>query len=464
MSVKRVAAGLFLIIAAVRIALVLAFAPENPYYDEWDSVIDLMARPMLAGNFSVSFLLTPHNEHTLVWTKLVSYLQLRWSDLQFDNVLVCEFNQVLYAAIAASLIALAASKLGSFRWWFVACSTLLIALPYGWETISTSWGNVYYFLIGFSVAAILLAATARGTVGASVAIVLCALAAGVSMGSGLFAAPVAILAVLLRLRIADFSATIATRVIAAILAAAILIAATTLRTHPSIGWGAVQSIELLLLVLLLIPTWCLLLRIWRRDADNVDIAFVCVALWGTMQIGAVLLARPEFRLWNPTSRYIDVLATAALANTGCLCRLALIDEARRFWKDIATATMAFAIVLVLAFAPFAWHWTNAHAADERVQTQRLIRYIRGNDTDAIVAAPANELPYPVRDRLLALIDAKDVRYLLGDRVGTRPTAAPLVEKARAFDATLIRNGIWLLPLLLIAGLLILVRPARKSSA
>ncbi len=198
-SILAFAAGLFLLIASVRMMLVALFAPETPYYDEWDGVIELMARPLLAGRFDASTLLQLHNEHLLLWTRLLSYAQLRLADLQFDNVSVCLASQCLYAAMAAWLIAAATRHLGAYAPAFALAAGLVAVLPYGWENIAMGWGNPYYFLVGFSAGTVVLAARLRTAAG-SVPLALCALAAGVSMGSGAAAGVVALLAIALRHR------------------------------------------------------------------------------------------------------------------------------------------------------------------------------------------------------------------------------------------------------------------------
>ena len=458
-------AGLFLILFAVRLALVLLVAPETPFYDEWDSVIDTMARSMLTGDFSPWFFLAPHNEHTLAWTKLLSYLQLRVGGMQFDNVPVCEVNQFLYAGIVAALIAAGAKNLAHFKWGFIACAGLIAVIPYGWENIGLGWGNPYYFLLGFSTCTIILASIARSSPCMLVLLGLSALAAGISMVSGLFAGIAALIAIAMRVRVRDLTVSAAWQMAAVLFLAMAMTAVIVI--HPnrvSLGWGILQSGEVGALALLWFPTWILSLRILRGQANRADIGFVCISLWGLAQIGSILLGRPEFRLWLPISRYIEILGCAAFANLGCLCRLAIASPGRSVWTWLARGAMAATIVAALAFAPYAWHWMDVRADNEREQTQRLIRYIHEGDIAAIAAAPVDKLPYPSPERLRHLIDAADVRFVLGDRAGTRTMPSAFVEQARNFDAILVRYGDWLLPMSILAGLLTLANAHRVARA
>jgi hypothetical protein len=469
----RIFAGLFVLLFPVRLALVLMVAPEIPYYDEWDAVIDGIARPLLSGNFSPNYLFAPHNEHVLFWTRGLNYLLLRAGDLQFDNVPVCEISQLVYAGIAASLIALAAINLGSGtgnaastlrpQGWFVASASIAALLPYAWENIGMGWGNSYYFLLGFSMATIIFASVARGSAGALVLLGIAAIAAGVSMGSGFFACIAGLLALILRVRIGALSARRALRVAVVLLLATALTVALLIRpSRVPIEWSVLQSVELLVVLLLLSPAWILLLRLWQGHGSNADVAFVCVAVWGLMQVCAILLGRPAFRLWYPISRYVDVLALTAFAGIGCLCRLAIAEAPPQVWTALSRIVMVAAIVLSLAFAPFAWNAMNQRADNQRAQTAQLIRYIHAGDAGAIEQAPADFLPYPQRDRLRRLLDAPDVRRILGDEVGTRAAPSAFVDNVRVVNAALASKAIWILPLTTMLGLLILTNPRRRA--
>lgn len=476
----RVLAGLFVLLFPVRLALVLMGAAEIPYYDEWDAIIDRIARPLLSGSFSLQLLFEPHNEHVLLWTKGLSYLLLRAGDLQFDNVPVCEISQFIYASVVATLIALAARNLlpggsggnaaigfppGHIQWWFVASASLAAVLPYAWENIGTGLGNSYYFLLGFSGATIILASAVRGSAGALVLLGSVAIAAGVSMGSGFFAGVAGLLALGLRIRIGTLSARGAAWLAMVLLIATAASAALVVRPgRVHIEWSMLQSVELLLLSLLLTPAWILLLRVWRGRGGNADVAFACIAAWGFMQVCAILIGRPVFRLWYPISRYVDVLALTAFAGIGCLCRLAIAERVPHMWTALSRIVMVATIVLSLAFAPFAWNAMNQRADNQRAQSGRLVAYIHGGDPGAIEHAPADALPYPERDRLRRLLDAPDVRRILGDEVGTRAAPSVFVENARAINATLARHAIWILPLATVLGFLLLTANRRHLPA
>jgi len=104
---------------------------------------------------------------------------------------------------------------------------------------------------------------------------------------------------------------------------------------------------------------------------------------------------------------------------------------------------------------------NQRADNQRAQTALLIRYIHAGDAGAIEHAPADALPYPQRDRLRHLLDARDVRRILGDEAGTRAAPSVFVENVRIVNARLASNALWILPVTTMLGLLILTAPRRR---
>ena len=191
-SPRRLAAwqaigALCVLIATVRIGMVLAFAPAFPFNDEWEGVVVGMAKPLRHGQFDPVYLLTSYNGHPLLWTKLISLFFLRMDELQFDNVPVCVFNQIVYAIGSATLAWSTASRLGPERAWFLFVAMLVIVLPFDWENIAMGWGNPYAILSFFSVGLIVACACAQATLTGMLGIGILGAAAALSIGSGLVA-------------------------------------------------------------------------------------------------------------------------------------------------------------------------------------------------------------------------------------------------------------------------------------
>ncbi|MBS0571025.1 MAG: hypothetical protein JSS28_10480 [Proteobacteria bacterium] len=450
----RIGLALFVAIATVRLSLVLYMATPLPFYDEWPQLIDGIARPMLTQTLRPgAMLLATHNEHVLAPTRLLEWGLLRANDLQFDNTLACALNQVLRAALAALLIVLALPLFPRRSRWFVCAATAFVAIPYDWENIGMGFANSYFLLAGFSILAIVAATRVRRLVSGTIGLVAFALLADVSMGSGFFAAAIAVAIMAMRWRTGDLRTSATLVFAAALIACGITGAALTWRATGGASIGALQVLQIVLVLCLWIPTGILGYRcLGARTLGRFDLALLGVSLWGLAEILAILALRPEFRLWLPISRYMEILGIGAFANLGCLMRVAdTVPSLRGFTR---WALPAFAGAIVLG-APFATHWFEWRAGNLAAQAQRVERYIRQGDTTALTTAPATELPFPSSEYLRAELDAADVRYILGDVYGMRPRPAPLTAFWRGFGADLRawRFAIWPAMALLAWGLL-----------
>lgn len=439
----RIGLALFVAIAMVRVSLAMYVATPLPFYDEWPGVIDRIARPMFAHALHpVAMLLATHNEHVLAPTRLLEWGLLCANDLQFDNTLVCALSQLLRAALAAALIVLALPAFARRPRLFVVAAAAFASIPYDWENIGMGFANSYFLLAGLSVFTILSAARVRRIVPGTIALLAFALLADVSMGSGFFAAAIGLCIVLARWHCGDLGTH-------AVLAFAITLAACAVcgvvltwhaTGHASIG--ALQALQMALIGFIWIPTGMLAYSCLRtRTPDSCELALLGVSLWGLAEIIAIIAMRPEFRLWFPISRYMEILGIAAFANIGCLMRAAYSTPALRW--PARWVLPAFACAIALG-TPFAAYWFDWRANNLAAQAQRIGHYIRQSDVATWTNAPVAELPFPSPEYLRAELDADDVRYILGDVYGTRPRPAPLTAFWRGFGADLRawRFAIW----------------------
>lgn len=439
----RIGLALFAAIATVRLSLALYIATPLPFYDEWPGVIERIARPMLAHTLHpVAMLLATHNEHVLAPTRLLEWGLLGANDLQFDNTLVCALSQLMRAALAAALIVLALPAFARMPRLFVAAAAAFAAIPYDWENIGMGFANSYFLLAGFSVFTIVSAARVRRIVPGTIVLIAFALLADVSMGSGFFAAALGMFVVATRWQRGDLR-TPAALVFAVALGACVAIGmALTWRATGGVSIAALPALQIMLAVLVWIPTAVLGHHCLRSHAvARCDLALLGVSLWGLAEILAIIAMRPEFRLWFPISRYMEILGIAAFANIGCLMRVAHSTPALHWLARWALPAFACAIALGTPFAAYWFEWRVNNLA---AQAQRIRHYIRQGDAATWTSAPVAELPLPSLDYLRAQLDAPDVRYILGDIYGTRPQPAPLTAFWRGFGADLraSRFAIW----------------------
>ncbi|HST27904.1 MAG TPA: hypothetical protein VLK26_06000 [Rudaea sp.] len=450
---RRIGLALFVVITTVRLSLALYMATPLPFHDEWPAVIDQIARPLLAHTFQPGVLLATHNEHVLAPSRLLEWGLLSANDLQFDNTLVCALNQVLRAALAALLIVLALPVFSRAPRLFVFAAAAFATIPYDWENIGMGFASSYFLLAGFSIFTIVVATRARRVVPGTIALAALALLADVSMGSGFFAAAIGLFVVAVRWQRGDLR-TIAAFLFAMALGACVVIGMSLtwhITGHAAIG--ALQSLQIALAMLVWTPTLALGYSHLRgRISDPCALALLGVSLWGLAEILAIVAMRPEFRLWFPISRYMEILGVAAFANIGCLMRTASFVPALRWLARWALPAFACAIVLG---TPLAAHWFDWRADNLAAQAQRVARYVKHGDTTIWTAAPVTELPFPSPEYLRSELDAADVQYILGDVYGTRPQPTPLTAFWRGFGTDLRAWRLVLWPSALLLALILL---------
>ena len=407
---------LFALVAALRVAMVFAFASPLPYFDEWDGVVSAMAKPLLHGRFDPASLLAVHNGHPLLWTKLISVVFLSIENGRFDNVPVCLFDQVVYALGATVLAWSAAAGLGRERVRFLFVALLVIAIPFDWENITMGWNSSYAILSFFSVATI-VASTRAGTLAGLFGVVLLAGAATLSMGSGWIASAIGVAILLWRARLGEIGAARAAAVVV-FLGAWIALAFAAIGTsflHEA-GDRGMQAVQLGLLGVCWLPAWLLAGRYLRGERNAFDLAIIGVCAWAFLQIVAMILARPAFRLWFPISRYMDVIAVGMLAVLASFCRLAMAARAAPNVRELTRPLLIASACAVVAVSPLAFYWQVRSAESRRAQARVIGRYLESRDPAVIDSAPAQDLAYPSRQRLRALLDDGDVRSIIADAV------------------------------------------------
>jgi hypothetical protein len=178
--------GLFLIIFGAKLLVIEKFGSDLPFWDQWDAEGREIFVPYFDGNLTLAPFFAPHNEHRIAFTRLLN-LGLLLVNGQWDARMQCIVNAALHAAILVALFAWVRRHLGLLA----AMATFLIllavaALPIVWENTLAGFQSQFYFLMGFSVAAMWLFLSSPAWSGRWWLAIACACAAMLSMGSGFF--------------------------------------------------------------------------------------------------------------------------------------------------------------------------------------------------------------------------------------------------------------------------------------
>jgi hypothetical protein len=441
-------AAFVLTAVSLHVALVAALANPMPYSDEWIALIDNILRPWANGQFSVLDLFEPHNEHTIVPTRLLALAAIALNQGQFDNVPVALFNCLLYAGAFVVPICLFFRHAGVPLRPFAIVLGLIALVPLEGEDLIFGFQNQYYFLIAGSTATLWLAASATTHSRRALStFALVAFATCVSMGSGFFAAILAIVICALRWRrepqlrrdlqlrmliglvITIYGIILAVHSFVVMREAGILgskqIGLDSIRRILScLAWPYAQSAWIGVLVSLPFGAFALWLLRRRGAPPAIDHLALGLGLWVGAQICALALDRNS-EAGTLASRYMPVMLFWPAMNVYAIMRLA--GEYRgirggRIGAAIVAMLPALAggalVANVAKLAPASLSAMATASAQHQMQAANIARYLRLGDRNALYGAGHMGLPYSNTAKLQALLDDPAVRF--GLPVNVRP--------------------------------------------
>lgn len=452
-------AAVFLIVLGARLWLIDRYGSAVPYLDQWNGEAEMVLLPWLNGTLRPGDLLVPHNEHRLLLTRLETLL-LFIANQQWDPQLEAVCNAIFQAA---SLTFLA----GIFRRFVsrrtspivLGCFILMGALPIGWENTLVGFQSQVYFLLLFSMVALLglgnCAALSPGWwAGLASGVLAC-----VAQASGFFAM-VCVLGFLIlhfargRFQSIDRAALPTIFVCLAFVVIAFL-ARTVVPGHaglraPSLtafvvafgrclAWPWVDQPWLAAFIYL--PWLGLLWRSGSRDHSSTSNpgaarAVLLVGGWVILQAAAMAWARGGAGI-GPASRYTDILTLGLIAN---LCAFL------HWFETVDAKTTSRWLAQTFAFiwigAVFAGVVADSRASlagpipafREMVRRhESLIRqYVMTGDATLLRGKSYPEIPYPEAAMIIRLLDIPvlrnhlpaSLRFPLPSASTSPPTSSP----------------------------------------
>ena len=151
----------FFIVVGAKLLLIANLGNPTPFWDQWDGEAAGLYLPYLLGNLGLEQLFASHNEHRIVVTRLYNLVLLELAG-EWNPMLQMVANAVLHAAILTWLVHLLLPLvLPARRLLVVAVAALVFALPIGWENTLGGFQSQFYFLILFSLVALVSIAGTR---------------------------------------------------------------------------------------------------------------------------------------------------------------------------------------------------------------------------------------------------------------------------------------------------------------
>jgi hypothetical protein len=153
-------AGLFFLVWGSKLDLINAFGTDIPFWDQW-GIDGLLFPGVVEGTLDPSKLFLPHGEHRILFTRLLNTVLFELNG-QWDPIVEMVVNSLFYSLILTGLC-LVLWRLAGRRNLPIFCIMIAIigVLHFGWENTLGGVQSCFYFLLGFSVLAIVLLLCSR---------------------------------------------------------------------------------------------------------------------------------------------------------------------------------------------------------------------------------------------------------------------------------------------------------------
>ena len=415
-------AGVFGLVLAAQLWLVAAAGTDIPFQDQWDAEGRGLYPAMRDGTARVADLFQPHNEHRILWTRLLNR-GLFFLNGQWDPLVQLAAGALLHAAAAALLVAGLVGGMGPRLCWLIAFSVTLLSLPLsGWHNALWGFQSQAYFAVLFSLTAFALLSTPAISNRRAVAGWLAAGAAMLAMGPGLLV-PVALAGWLLllwregRARGRDAAAVVILLVSLGWLHQPVAAHAALAAGTPGqfltalirlLGWphsGQPWAAVILNLPVAVVVGGRLLKR---RTAVKGEDFVVLAAGWALLVALAAAWSRgggAEFAAGVP-SRYVDFIVLLPLANAWCVIQLG--REALPRWQTsgrlVAGAWGAFLLIGWLGLSAEVLRGVILPRARDREAPVRLMHeFQRTGDAAVFAGQPRLLVPHPDLDSVRGVL-------------------------------------------------------------
>jgi len=355
-------AAFALIVLGAKLWTIQLWTTNLPYWDQWDEA-RLWFIPWLEGHLTWHDLFRHHNEHRIVFTRLLDLLEVKvngqW-DIYFQTVV----NACIHIAYGCGLVTIIWHLAGRKNAGLICFAlTSFFVLPFSGENTTLGFQSQFYFANIFSVLAILGLGFGRPGGKWWFGGLLAALCALFTMASGFLASAAVIGLVGLRvMRQKSLSrAEICTILLAAMVIAIGLALKVDIAQHgqlkakslgdffgtlaAALAWPFSEWPVMALLVGL--PVVVVAIKYFRGGFENPRAAECILVLAGWSLLQAVVLAYGRARIVE-SSRYSDSLSIMPLANCAALFVLANLSGWAPRLKKIAPALLLAWCAVILA--------------------------------------------------------------------------------------------------------------------
>lgn len=423
--------GLFLLLFGARLHLIQHHGHWIPYWDQWEAEAAKLYHPLENGHLRGADLIGPHNEHRILWTRLINLLAFRLNGGIWDPLLQMVLGGVIHALALILLLASLRRELPEHLFAPLFFFSLCLLMPFGAENALWGFQSQFYFLLLFGLTAIRWMTISVPLAAGWWMGFLAAGAAFFSVASGFLAGVAAAACHILQL-IAQRHWSWRHAAAIGLLLAYILAAFTftpVVAGHAYLKASGFRDFILTFAQSLAFPFYetpamalpmqapVLGLLAWmflyRRPLQRTPFPWFLVgaALWIWLNAAATAYGRGAGAP-PPVSRYMDTLFVGLVLNFAALLHLAFLARSR--WMN-RTAGVWSAIALLGLSGVYGTHTRQIirrAAQMRRIEALQTLRFLSDFDRRHIVDLPVNAIPHPSGERLAYLLENETVRGFL----------------------------------------------------
>ena len=447
-------AAVFAFVLVAQLFLVARVGTDIPFQDQWDVEGRALYPAWRDGTWHAADLFRPHNEHRILWTRLLD-LALFAANGQWDPLVQLAASAVLRAAGAAILAGMLARNAGNLGRLLVAAGVVLAYLPHiAWQNALWGFQSSVYFVLLFSLTALALlgdAGRSRLQLAGGLAVGVAALLA---MGAGAFV-PVVLLGLSV-LRAAErrrFDGAwwreawpafgllaVAWALRAEVPAHAVLHAATAGQFFNTLGrtmawphtWMPAAALVLNLPLLIAVT----LRLVGRRRAAAGEDFVLLIGGWAVVAAGAMAWTRGGGHEFDAgvTTRYVDFLLLLPIANVWCAVVLAREagESRRRFVEVVAGAWGGFLFIGWLGLSAQVMRGFILPRMSDRDAPVRLaVAFQRSDDAAVFDGQPAILVPHPHPESVRVVLKDPRMRGALPPSFQPGQPMGPLSRSVRS---------------------------------
>ncbi|MFC1461552.1 hypothetical protein ACFLQR_03420 [Verrucomicrobiota bacterium] len=451
--------ALFLIIFGSKLWLIREFGSDLPYWDQWRAEAGDLLIPWANKSLSIGAFFKPHNEHRIVFTRLLS-MTLVMLNQQWDARLATVVNAGIHSLSAVILLWLMVRLIGPRALGpGLLAIALTFSLPFSWENTLAAFQSQFYFLFLFSLIAIALLVLNRPMSIAWLAGLVVGLACIFTMAAGLLAVCAVFLLVILRTirgRL-DWKAGAVTLIGCAVIIIIGLLLTVTVeghdryRTHSIITFVTALGRNLAwpntnypwLALLNVLPLALLAFHYMRsRQTDlRAEEMTLALGLWVILEAAATAYARGG----NGTSvswRYMDILSLGMVVSAFSIVLLTTRYKLRGRMARIRPAVFAaWAVLCVIGLTNLSSEAVQTVIPHRKtyydLQVAHTKAFVATDDIRHLENKNGEEIPYPCPYYLAGILRNPVIRELLPASV-----RQPLpVRRKNTNDTAFVQNGV-----------------------